>query len=350
MNPKLGSKVTINEVAERAGVSKTTVSRYINGKYESMSVATRENLEMIIRELDYRPSKTAQRLKADKTGIVGCVIADIRSSFSTNLVKGINDVCAARDYQVLFANTDNDPINEQKSIVSLLDNKLDGLIVNTTGSNDEFLIDLDAQGVPIVMADRYLENDQILDIVTSTNYVSSFECVKFLKDQGYDKVYFVSQTMGNNRNRLIRHQAYCDAMQSYFGMDGNTSSYFICGEDCEGEENQVLDILKDIQAQNEHKNVCIFAVNGTVLLELVKTMKENDYQIGKDFGLCGFDDWEWASLIDPGITTIRQDTYMTGVLSANILIDRIENKDNGDKRLVELPTEIIKRNSTTILE
>jgi len=145
---------TINEVAAKAKVSKTTISRYLNGKYEYMSVETKERIEKVIEELNYRPSNIARSLKAKNSGVIGCIIADIGSPFSSIVVKGINYVCNKEGYRVLFANTDNDPENEIKSIESLIDSKVDGLIINTTGHNDEYLINLRQNGLNIVLADR----------------------------------------------------------------------------------------------------------------------------------------------------------------------------------------------------
>ena len=79
--------VTIQEVAERAGVSKTTISRYLNGKYGNMSLKTKEKINQIIQELDYRPSKQAQGLKLRKSSLIGLLVADIENLYSAYLIK-----------------------------------------------------------------------------------------------------------------------------------------------------------------------------------------------------------------------------------------------------------------------
>ena len=171
---------TIKEVAEKAKVSKTTISRYLNGKYEYMSVETKERIEKVIDELNYRPSNIARSLKAKNSNVIGCIIADIGSPFSSIVVKGINDVCNKAGYHVLFANTDNDPENEIKSIQSLMDNKVDGLIINTAGHNDEYLLELKKNGLNIVLADRCLEDRKLMDTVATDNYDATYRCIEFL--------------------------------------------------------------------------------------------------------------------------------------------------------------------------
>ena len=130
-------KATISDVAAKSGVSKTTVSRFLNGKYDNISIATRQRIKAVIEELDYRPNRTAQRLKASRTMLVGCIIGDISSPFSAVLLKGIMGICEAAGYQVLFADCNDDPERERMAIKSFVDNRVDGLIVNTSGGNEE---------------------------------------------------------------------------------------------------------------------------------------------------------------------------------------------------------------------
>ncbi len=335
-------KTTINQVAEAAGVSTTTISRYLNGKYEYMSVKTRERIRKVIEELNYRPSNIARSLKANKSGVVGCIIADITSPFSAYVVKGINDVCRKNGYKVLFSNTDNSPESEMECIKSFMDNSLDGLIVNTTGYVDDYLVELNKQGIPIVMADRCLKNRFLLDTVTTDNYNSTFDCMKYLKNQGYDKVVFFTQNIGNNSSRYIRHNAYLDAMAKLYGVDGKYHTYEIDVNKPDVSRNY----LRIIKQENPDKEIAIFAVNGVTLLNVLHAIKKENMEIAKEFGICGFDDWEWASLIGPGITTITQDSYMTGVKSAQILIKRINGGGNGKKKYIEIPTTLMVRGST----
>lgn len=337
------NKPTIEEVAQLAQVSKTTVSRYLNEKYEYMSEDTQEKIRKVITELNYRPSNIARSLKAQKTGIVGCVIADITSPFSSYIVKGINDVCKKKGYQVLFINTDNQPKDEIESICSLMDNRLDGLIVNTTGYNEEFLLKLQDDGLPIVMADRSPKAREKIDTVTTQNYIATTECMEYLHDQGYSRILFFTQDLGENTSRQIRHTAYLDAMNRLYGVDGNKDTYLIDAEST----TCCVRLLNELKNLYSNEETAIFTVNGVTLLNVLTGMKEAGIQPGTDFGICGFDDWGWASLIPPGITTITQDSYATGVMSAKCLLQRIEKGNTGKRKLKELPAKLVIRGSTT---
>ena len=116
----MANKVTIDQVAKICGVSKTTISRYLNHKYENISAETRQRIEQVITELNYRPDRSAQRLKASRSMLIGCCIGDIASPFAGLLLKGVTETCESAGYQVLFADCKENPIREQRAIEGFL--------------------------------------------------------------------------------------------------------------------------------------------------------------------------------------------------------------------------------------
>ena len=337
-----GKRATIKDVAELAKVSKTTISRYLNGQYEYMSIKTKERIEEVIEELKYRPSNIARSLKAQKTGVIGCIIADIGSPFSSIVVKGINDVCKSMGYDVLFANTDNNPNSEKDSIRSLMDNKVDGLIINTTGRIDDYLMELNKAGVKIVLADRCLKEMNKIDTVTSDNYSATYKCMEFLFNQGYKKIAFFTQDITGNSSRYFRYYAYKDAIKKLYNTDVDELTYIIDEKNMDTSEKSLIDFKEKCNGEPG----VIFTVNGVTLLNVLHGMKNLNIKIKEDLGICGYDDWGWASLISPGITTITQDSYQCGVQSAKILINRINEQDTSEPRFIEIPAELVTRGST----
>lgn len=344
INESKKGKVTINEVAKKANVSKTTISRYLNGQYEYMSEETRKTIEQVILDLGYRPSNVARSLKAKNSGVIGCVIADIGSPFSSIVLKGINDYCNQQGYSVLFANTENDPLNEKESIQSLLDNKVDGLIINTTGKIDDYLINLKNEGVKIALADRSLRKNNLIDTVATNNYEATYECIRYLHEQGYKKVAFFTQDMTANSSRYMRHKGYLDAVKDYFKQDGNQYTFIVENESPDKCDQSIKDFISECGDEPG----AIFTVNGVSLLMVLHSLKRISVQISQRLGLCGFDDWGWASLIPPGITTITQESYECGVHSAKLLIDRIKEPKELEPRYIELPAKLVKRGSTNL--
>lgn len=342
MNEFKKKNVTIAEVAAAAHVSGTTVSRFLNGKYSYMSEETRARIQNIITEMNYHPSHIARTLKSQVSKSIGCVIADISSPFSSMLLKGINHVCNLNGYQVLFSDTDNEPKKEINAIEEFLANDVDGLIVNTTGYNDDFLIDLKKKEVPIVLADRSIEKKGLIDTVAIENYKSTYTCIEHLQKNGYERVAFF--TPGNRKitPRIIRYHAYLDAMSDLYGLDGKQLT-FKTKNNLNGES---VKQLKKFLDENENKKLAIFCVNGVTLFDVLGAMQKIGCMIGPNMGICGFDDWGWAALIPPGITTIVNDSYSVGAKSAKILLSRIANKKYEEPVLVEVESRLCVRGST----
>lgn len=334
--------VTISQVAVEAHVSMTTVSRYLNGKYGYMSPATKARIQNVIQELHYRPSNIARSLKSQKSKTIGCIIADIGSPFSSMLLKGIDHICNSNGYHVLFSSIDNSPEKERLAIQEFLANQVDGLIVNTTGYNDDLLIKLKKSNVPIVLADRCLAVKGQIDTVTAENYNSTFSCIRHLHQNGYQKVAFFTPGNGKISPRIIRHQAFLDAMSEIYRLDGNLLTFETGADSIEGNEKQLSLFLK----QNAGEKLAIFCVNGVALIHALIAMQHIGCFIGNDLGICGFDDWEWASLIPPGITTISKDACLIGIESAKILLKRISNKRNVKPVFLELDSKLCVRGST----
>lgn len=332
--------VTIDQVARQAGVSKTTISRYLNGKYESISTDTRERIRGVIESLDYRPNRIARSLKARNSKMIGCLVSDISSPFSSIIVKAINDVCTRVGYQVLIADSGDDPNRERNAIGDLLENQVDGLIVNTTGQNDEYLLELRRQGVPLVLADRCLSAEGMLDTVATESYHVTYDCVRLLHELGYQRVGFFTQGNEHVAPRILRYQGYCDAMRELFRQGPDLYEFTL------KDRASCLDQIKGFRDKYPGERVAVFAVNGVTMLHMLQSIQADGIIMGERFGVCGFDDWGWADLIPPGITTITQDSRQVGERAARLLLERIEGKGPETPIYEELPNHITVRGST----
>lgn len=336
------SNVTIAQVAAEAGVSKTTISRFLNGKYDYMSGETKKRIEKVIERMDYHPSNIARSLKSQNSKAIGCVIADISSPFSSILLKGIYNVCNKSGYQVLFSNINNQPEKELSAIQELLNNRVDGLIVNTTGENDDALVELSERGIPIVLADRCIAKKNVLDTVTTENYHVTYSCIRHLHEKGFQRVAFFTQGNRKISPRVIRYEAYLHAMREIFQQDGR-QTFFQFREETDGEcEEQ----LAHFAEQFPDEKIAVFCVNGVTMLHVLHAMQKQKYRINEKFGICGFDDWGWASLIPPGITTITQNSYAVGVQAAELILERIGGKNHATPFYEELPNQLLIRGST----
>ncbi len=338
----MGNKVTIDQVAALCGVSKTTISRYLNHKYENISAETRQRIEQVIAELDYRPNRTAQRLKASRSMLIGCCIGDIASPFAGLLLKGITRTCESAGYQVLFADSREDPAREQRAIEGFLENRVDGLIVNTTGGNDEFLVSVQRErGVPLVLADRSLKQGGRLDTVISEYRQSTADCVRMLQYCGYREIAFFTEEIRSVMPRIQRRDAFLEAFPAADRSRARIYEFSVERED------DCLRCVRDLIGSFPGERVAVLCVNGVTAMHVLRALREEGIVPGTDFGFCTFDDWSWFSLIPPGISAIRMETEQLGARAAELLLEKLRGERETDAPAVnvELPTTFLSRGS-----
>src|SRR5699024_2570336 len=124
--------VTISQVAEKAGVSKTTISRFLHGHYGNMSKETKERIAQTIEELKYRPNRQAQALKSKRSYLIGIVVADISNMYSSLLLKGIGEILGQVEYQMIIVDAANSIKQERELLEKLIDQGVEGIIIQAS--------------------------------------------------------------------------------------------------------------------------------------------------------------------------------------------------------------------------
>jgi LacI family kdg operon repressor len=334
---------TIGDVAEQSGVSRTTISRYLNGRFEFMSEDTRKRIQATIETLNYVPNPHARSLKSNKSGFIGVSVADILSPFSSILVKGIGDYYGKRGYEIVVTNSDEKPVQERKNLTSLVDHGVDGLIVNSTGENDDFLRSLRKRGIPLVLADRAADHPDF-DLVMNNNYQMTAEVVRELINRSFGRIGFFSPPLSGNRTRQARRAAFVDVSSRQLAVDAEKFVYIIDPYDPTTVSDAITQFIRDTHDAPR----AAFAVNGVVLLAMIQTLVALGLSIPDDVGVLGYDDWAWAALIPPGITAIKQPTYEVGVETAKLLLSRVTAKHPSRPKQIEIPSTIVWRGSTDL--
>ena len=212
------SKTTIDDIARAVGVSKTTISRYINGHGEMMSEKTRERVRAAIELTNYQPSDIARNLKRKKTNLIGVLISDMSTPFSSALIIAIGDYLAERGYVPIFANCDDSLQKEEELIDMLISKGVAGLLVNTTSSQNNHLIGVASRGLPVVLCDRYISNYRF-NIVTIEQGKPFHDLVAHLKEQGYTRPVLFTQRWEKNSTRQRRKDAFIAAVKEIYGYD-----------------------------------------------------------------------------------------------------------------------------------
>lgn len=325
-------RVTIKQVAAKAGVSKTTISRFINGQFGNMSKETKKHIEEVIEELNYRPSRQAQSLKSKQSYLIGVVVADISNLYSSQLLKGIGGVLGERGYQMIIMDAANSIEQEKDLLEKLIDQNVDGIVLQPSTkdlSNYQSIIE---HGVPVLLVDRLLEPVHWPAVVA--NDESAIETVmEEVTKKNYDKITLVSEHIQGISTREIRYQTL-----KKIALNAKIQFQLIEIAVDTNLDKQVQKLLK------EKQKTVLFAANGRVLMDLLTILIEEGIDIPGQVGITGFDDWSLTLLVGPGITSIEQQSQKIGETAAEKLLNFLQNGEQIPKKNI-VPSLVKKRNS-----
>src|SRR5512141_1137668 len=177
---------TIRDVARRAEVSTTTVSRVINGS-GAVSAARRLRGERAVADLDYVPNAVARHLRSKRTRTIALVLSDITNPFFTPIARGVQDVAGPRGYAVTFANTDESQSQERAFLETLVQRQVDGVLLVPAGNSPQPYRLLRSQRIPVVLIDRRVSVRQ-LDEVRCDSEAGAYALVRHLLELGHRRI------------------------------------------------------------------------------------------------------------------------------------------------------------------
>jgi LacI family kdg operon repressor len=325
--PQRPAKATIADVAAAAGVSKATVSRFLNHRERLLSPDIATRVETAIAALGYSPSPMAQALSRGRSRLIGLIVADISNPYSVAVLRGAEKACQDAGYLVMLFNLGNDFEREREAIDALAGYQVDGFILNTSGRGAG-LVDADAlHGKPAVLVDRR-HAGMHTDFVALDNRAAMRTACQHLVDGGYRELLYITESLKGVSSRRERAAA--------FGACMSTHQPRVAGDIFEslGEEGAgaaLDDALRGVRKRAARgqktatgNGAAVIAGNAVVTLRVAQAMARLDLKFGRDIGFIGFDDPDWASLIGPGLSTISQPTDEIGRTAANCLIERLK--------------------------
>ncbi len=334
---KQPKNVTIDDVAKAAGVSKSTVSQYLNKRYEYMSERTRKKIEQVIKELQFQPNHHARNLKSRKTKMIGIIVANIQHAFSTAIIRIIEQAMEERGIHVIICNADDNTEKEATYLNLLSARNVDGLIVFPTGDNYEEYKRLLENQIPVVFMDRKIEG-VLADTVLLDNEAAAFLAVSTLVKTGRKTIAMLTLPLTHSVSpRVERITGYKNALQ-FYNIEYR-DELLICAP------------LRDLKTKlaelfnSDHKPDGIVAGNDLVLKEALSFLKENEISIPGDVAIIGIDDVSYADIYHPSLTTIAQPVEEMGSKAAEILLERIEGKSDSVPVVYRFSPKLIMRQS-----
>lgn len=330
-------KITMLDIAKKAGVSKATVSMVLNKRDHCISEETKQKILKLAKELNYIPNSLARGLSTKKTGTIGIILPDITNPFFASIARAIEDSANLLGYNVMFCNADNEIDKELEYIKLLISKLVDGVIFIAGGESKSSVEMLKSNNIPFVLVDRYMESYKDEYGVYLLNEAGVIQGIEYLYNKGNRRIAFVK---GHEHLQISneRLKGYKRAMNKYDIYDEKL--IFKGDFNIEGGIKATEAILKDLG-----KVDAIFYSNDIMALGGMKVLLRKGFKIPEDIRIMGFDNIDICEIFEPELTTIAQPIYDMGRESCKLLIDVINNLSI-EKKQIYFDTELIIRKTT----
>lgn len=328
-------KATIKDVAERAGVGVGTVSRVLNGS-PHVSPKARASVESAIAGLGFKPDVTARSLRTQRVKNIAFIVGDITNIAFSSIAKGIQQAIDKQGYHLLLFNTGNECV-EEKIIAALEERKFDGMIVSVPDErNAELAERFKRETVPIVLLDREISGLR-LDAVLSDYRGGIRSAVAFLLELGHRNVGFITsaQTIRPARESLLGYEEAFREAGLVPGAGMVQLGSFAPEFGCEATRRLA-----------EAGATAVVAGSNQLLTGCLEYLREARIGVPERMSVIGFEDSDFARLMNPGITVVRRPLDECGRRIGERMLQRLEAPEDGAEVVsIPIPTELIVRES-----
>jgi LacI family transcriptional regulator len=331
-------KITIQDIAKAAGVSSQTVSRVLNNRPD-VADETRQRVDAVIKQLDYRPSELARGLRSKTTRTIAVVVPDSANPFFAEIAKGVENAGFEAGYTVILCNSARQLDRELKYLDVLRSKAVDGIIFITTTAHIDHIRPLIQDGIPIVLFFRDAGNLDV-DTFKIDNRLAGYLATRHLLNLGHTAIACIRPGGRPETPSSRRVDGYKQALEEanvlwnpiLMPQGDNLFS---------GGEQAARDLVRA-----EIPFTAIFAANDAMAIGAMRALREQGRRVPDDVSVAGIDDILLASYSEPPLTTVAQLKQEAGNLAVRCLIERIENKHINGPRETILDVQLVVRQST----
>ncbi|MFJ6540441.1 LacI family DNA-binding transcriptional regulator [Streptomyces sp. NPDC003656] len=328
---RYGNRPTMKDVAARAGVGLKTVSRVVNGE-PGVTPDTERRVQEAIDALGFRRNDSARVLRKGRTASIGLVLEDLADPFYGPLSRAVEEVARAHGALLINGSSAEDPERERELALALCARRVDGLVVIPAGDDHRYLEPEIRAGVATVFVDRPAARIEA-DVVLSDNFGGARDGVAHLIAHGHRRIGFIGD-MPNIHTAAERLRGYRAAMEDA-GIAVEDDWMSLGATNPERVRRAAEGMLTGTSPVT-----AIFTGNNRVTVTVIRVLAEHTRPVA----LVGFDDFELADLLQPGVTVVAQDAAALGRTAAERLFRRLDGALVAAER-IELPTRLIERGS-----
>ena len=331
------SRLTLEQIAELAGVSRSTASRVVRNQ-GSVSTKARDRVLAVVEETGYHPNTAARMLAGSRTNIIGFVISEVmrfalQDPYFGRLIEGITQAANENNQTLtLFLMHSEEEIDQVTSRI-LQTRLVDGLIVSNTIAENPILPRLLEHQLPFVIIGR--DENPAVNYIDSDNYSGAYSATTHLARQGRQRIGTITGSI-RNYSAIDRLQGYKDALlERRMSIDPNL---IVHGDFVE------TDGYIGMKKLLAHNVDAVFAASDKIAIGAMQAVYEAGLTVPNDIAIVGFDDLPLASTVTPALTTMRQVIRGAGRMAVETLLDNLSNR-NMPPRRISLPTELVIRRS-----
>jgi LacI family transcriptional regulator, sucrose operon repressor len=327
--------VTINDIATRAGVSRTTVSRVIN-QSGYVSEKAREKIRLVIEETGYVPSEHAKSLRLQRTKVVGVILPKISTETTSRIVGGIDKELSGEGYQILLANSNLEMAKEIEHLKLLESRRVDGIILIATNTEPELLETIDSLSVPIVAVGQDIPG---ISSVVYDDYRAAAMLTEEIIKKGHTRIAFIGVEKSDYAVGVVRKKAFLETMEKYHLPVKDewvqTATFSIAA----GEEAAEAILKTDPEVPT-----AIFAVTDRLAVGAMQTLRRKNYRLPEDMAIVGMGASDMSAYITPALTTVDYHYEAAGREASRMLL---QNLKKGEKKVEKsrMRYRLLERNS-----
>lgn len=327
---------TLSDVAAEAGVSPTTVSKFINGK-KSFSTAVEARIKIAIEKLDYRQNEIARSMATRQTRVIGLVVLDIANPHFTNIIQGANKCAELDGYRLMVVDLNENPQDAQ-SVLSSLASRVDGIIASSR-IPEEALLELKRTNKPAVLFGQTDAGQSI---------ASSFPSVLI---KGYQAAFLLGKHLYENNRRKVIYLAYPKSRwnaERFSGLQDAMPEAAI----------RIMELEAQTMAAGEHVAATVFSeqdnldavvcYNDQIAIGLIHKSRALGIQVPQKIAIAGFDNVPVTRFLTPSLTTVDMRSLLQGEKSMQMLLDILKTGTIAPAQL-HLEPLLVVRESTSLL-
>lgn len=312
-------RATIKDIAQAANVSIATVSRVLNHN-PLVTPETEKKVLNAVRSLNYIPNSSAQSLKTNQTKTIGFVISDLASEALTVAARAAESIFIQHGYNMILCTTENNPRRELEYLQMLMSKNVDGIVLNSTGWNLEYVLEMNRQ-IPIVLYNRkILDDDFVGDLIDTNNYQGAYILTKQLLENGHRHIMLVG---GPNRlsNAEERYNGYRAAMAEA-GIEVTENDPFVfCSEFSRETGEAAAEYLQTLN----NKPTAVICENVTLSVGFLSRATALDISFPRDYSFVSYDGIPNASLMKLQPTAVVFDVAKMGEQIGLSMVERIQD-------------------------